>query len=288
VDEEAVMDEATKQLKLAQCEERRLRVLRGDGAIGILPVEEIEQMVATYRELAEAGVADAWLGLACYHLDDNGLHPSLEDAVADAARAVALGSIEARSMLVGMLPGFRSEEIDDLPHAADAHRAIDAARADDADGRNHHFAGLLAFHGFGTPRDVEAAFRLHELAAARGDVDAMFELYVLLSTGQGVSKDEAKSLAWCMKAAELGHARACYNLGAFYATGRGVEHDEAKALGWYEKASDAGNGRATATLAYMISQGSACVADPNRAEKLFELAEEQGFDVETFRERVGV
>jgi uncharacterized protein len=282
------MDEATKQLRLAQCEERRLRVLRGDGVIGIMPVEEIEQMVATYRELGEAGVAEAWLGLARYHLDDSGLLPSLEDAVANGARAVALGSVEARRVLVGALPRFRSEGLDDPPHAADAHRAIDAARAEDADGHNHHFAGLLAFHGFGTPRDAEAAFRLHEIAAARGDADAMFELYVFLSTGQGGSKDEAKALDWCTKAAERGHARACYNLGAFYATGRGVEQDEAKALGWYEKASDAGNGRATATLAYMVAQGSGYAPDPDRAEKLFELAEEQGFDVESFREQVGV
>jgi TPR repeat protein len=282
------MDEATKQLRLAQCEERRLRVLRGDELSGIMPVEEIEQMVATYRELGEAGLAEAWLRLARYHLDESGLHPSLEDAVAAAARAVALGSVEARGVLVGMLPAFRGEGLDDPPHAADAHRAVDAARAADAEGRNHHFAGLLAFHGFGTLRDAAAALRLHGVAAARGDADAMFELYALLSTEQGAAKDEAGALAWCTKAAELGHARACYNLGAFYATGRGVDQDEAKALGWYERASDAGNGRATATLAYMVAQGSGCPADPDRAERLFELAEEQGFDVERFREQLGV
>ena len=39
------------EMVLARCEEARLRVLRGDGTIGIMPVEEVRQMVADYEAL---------------------------------------------------------------------------------------------------------------------------------------------------------------------------------------------------------------------------------------------
>jgi len=282
------MDRELARLRLAQCEETRGRVLRGDGVIGILPVDEIEQMVANYRALGDAGMADAWLGLARYHLDDNGLHTSLADAADCACRALALGADDARALLTRLLPALRSAEVDDPPHAPDANSAVEAALARDDDGSAHYLAGLLAFHGFGRTKDLAACARLHEAAAKRGNADAMFELYVLLSTGTGVAKDEAAALSWCRAAGERDHARACYNLGAFYATGRGVAQDDAAALRWYERASNAGHGRATATLAYLVHSGTGCAADPDRAETLFELAAEQGFDVESFREQLGI
>jgi TPR repeat protein len=274
------------ELRLAQCEERRMRILRGDLAIGIMPIAEAEQMVEIYRALGDAGVAEAFVGLGSYHLDPNGVHPSIEDAAECACRAIVLGSLPGRDLLRRVLPALHAEELSDPPHAAGAARAIDAALADDTSGRAHYLAGLIAFHGFGRPKDLDACLRLQEEAAARGDTDAMFELYVLLSTGTGVAKDETAALAWCTKAAELDHPRACYNMGAFAATGRGVPLDEAAAKRWYERASDAGNGRATATLGYMLLSGSE--ADQARAEELFGLAEDQGFDVEGFLAQLGL
>lgn len=118
-------------------------------------------------------------------------------------------------------------------------------------GAAHYLLGLLDYHGLGGPKDARAAFAHHKKAAALEDVDAMFELYVLLSTGDGVAKDEKQALRWCKKAAEAGQPRACYNMGAFHATGNGVKKDEAKAIDWYERAAWAGHGRAAGTLAAM-------------------------------------
>jgi hypothetical protein len=274
------------ELRLAQCEERRQCVLRGDALIGIMPVEEIEQMVQIYRALGEAGVAAAWVGLGEYHLDASGVDLSLADATECACRAAALGSAEGRLLLLRVLFDFRADGYPDPAHAREARQAVEAAAATDS--LAAYLAGLLAFHGFGGKKDLKAAVRHHQAAAALGNTDAMFELYVHLSTGTGVPKDEAAALAWCEKAAALGHARACYNLGAFYATGRGVPKDAAKSLAWYEKAAQAGNGRATATLAYMVISGEGCPADPVRGEALFAQAAGQGFDVEGFRAQVGV
>src|SRR5262249_51924932 len=85
--------------------------------------------------------------------------------------------------------------------------------------------------------------------AKQKNPDAMFELYVLYSTGQGVAHDDKEALKWCKKAADMGQHRACYNMGAFYATGRGVPEDSALSEQWYRRAADAGNGQAAATLA---------------------------------------
>jgi len=274
--------------RLARCEELRLRVLRGDGALGILPAEQVRRLEREYRELAAAGVTGAWVGLARYHLDPNGLAFSVPDATRCACRAVALGSAEGRDELLRALPAFRSAGAPDPEHARAASDAVERALADDADGRWHHLAGFLAFHGFGRAEDAAACARLHRVAAERGEPDAMFELCVLYMNGVGVAQDRAEALAWCRKAARLGQPRACYNLGAFLATGNGLPQDLAEAQVWYGRASDAGHARATATLAVMVARGEGSTADPARARQLVERAAEQGFDTEGMAEELGL
>lgn len=275
---------------LSRCEEARLRILRGDGVIGIMPAEEVRQMVADYEALIARGVTEAAVGLAEYHLDENGLDYSPVAAAERAGAAVALGAKEARSVLRASVVRLRVEALEDPKNAQAAFVAIDQARGEaDADGDAAYHAALLTFHGYGTTKSLERCVALHEEAAAKGNAGAMFELYVLHSTGQGTPKDEAKALAWCVKAADKGMARACFNLGAFYATGRGgVERDEKKAFAWYGKASMQGHGKATATLAYMTLRGEGCTASVERAEELFEFAAAQGFDVAAFREQLGI
>lgn len=273
---------------LALCEETRMRVLRGDGIIGCLPVAEVEQMVSTYHALGARGVAAAWTGLARYHADLNGLHVSPESAARCAGEAVLLGSAEALGLLSQAVIALRSAGIPDPPNAGAVHDALAARLDEDPDGRITFTLGLLTCHGYGCAQDLAACVALHERAAARGCADAMFELYVLYATGQGTAPDDSVARAWCQRAAALGQARACYNLGSFYASGSGVPRDEATAQAWYRRASEAGNGRATAMLAYMVQRGEGSPPDPQGAEALFALAEAQGFDVEGFREEFGV
>ncbi len=275
-------------MDIEQCEDMRRRVIRGDAAIGILPVEEIEQMVASYETLGEAGEPRAWVGLGEYHLDDNGLDWSIEDAAECACRATALGSVDGAKLLRRVLPALRAEELEDPEHAAAARTKLASMLGADTSGELHHLYGLLLFHGFGGEKDLTGNVKHQSLAAERGHVDAQFELYVLLSTGTGAEKDDVTAMKHCVAAAEKGHGRAAYNLGAFYATGRGVPLDEAKAREWYGVASEAGNGRATATLAMMVMTGSGGEADEPRGEELFALAEEQGFDVDSFRDQIGI
>ena len=145
----------------------------------------------------------------------------------------------------------------------------------------------MTFRGFGTGSDPQESFRLHEVAAQRGNADGMFELYVLLSTGQGVAK-EARALQWCERAAAQDHGRALYNMGSFHATGRGVAQDPVRALGFYLRASQAGHGRASASAGVMFWTGDGTKTDRTRARQLFGLAGDQGYDVEALLDAVGI
>ncbi len=149
--------------------------------------------------------------------------------------------------------------------------------------------GLLYYNGeWWLEQDLKKSLDYHKRAATLGNADAMFELYVYYSTGQGVKKDAKVAVDWCMKAADLGQFRACFNMGAFYATGSGVPKDTTQSLKWYEKASAFGNGKASATLGVMYKTGDEVPQDDKKAEDYFNLSEEQNFDVDGFLEGFGI
>ncbi len=94
----------------------------------------------------------------------------------------------------------------------------------------------------------------HVEAAAAGNADAMFELYVLYTQGLGVEADGTAAQQWLERAAGADHPRALYNLGAAIASASTSAADMAKAASYYERAAQRGNARAAATLGVMILQ----------------------------------
>ena len=149
--------------------------------------------------------------------------------------------------------------------------------------------GLFYYNGeWWKERDLEKSVLYHTLAAELEYPDAMFELYVLYSTGDGVALDNKTALDWCKKAAFKGQTRACYNLGSFYATGNGVEQDTVQSIEWYDKASKGGHGKASATLGVMYHLGQEVKKDEGKAEKYFALSENQGFELDDFLLMLGI
>ena len=63
--------------------------------------------------------------------------------------------------------------------------------------------------------DHESAFNYWSRAAELGDVDSMFNLYVMHSEEMGVERDRVKERALLEKAAIAGHPGAIHNLGCF-------------------------------------------------------------------------
>jgi TPR repeat protein len=244
----------------------RSRVERGDVLIGILPADAVEEMVATYRALGQAGVGAAWHELGECYDRGIGVAPDRAAAVECWRRGADAGDREATLAFV------RDALYAANGDAVGAQRLIAPLLSNDDDGRAHVLAGHMALRGFGEASDACKSVELHRKAAEVENADAMFELHVLGSTGQGMELDQERDLDWCVRAADLGQPRACYNLGTFYAKGRGVPQDWTAALRWYERAAELGNARAAATLATMYEIGDGVEANPDRAAYWRELA----------------
>jgi TPR repeat protein len=259
-------------------------VVRGDCMIGILPIDAIYDVITALRRVAESGLAEGRDGLA--DLLAALAQQDLTHTTYEADTLVALASLPDRKakLLAARTWMYREDE----EHAEQAIAIAREACDDDDDGRAHVLIGYMTFRGFGTGTDPLESFRLHEIAAQRGNADGMFELYVLLSTGQGVAKDEARALQWCERAAAQDHVRALYNMGSVHATGRGLARDPVRALGLYLRASQAGHGRASAAAGVMLWTGDGTKTDRARARQLFDLAGDQGYEVEALIDAAGI
>jgi TPR repeat protein len=103
----------------------------------------------------------------------------------------------------------------------------------------------------GTPKELAAE------AAAKGDLDAMFELgSIALSKGE-----YAGARAWLKKASDKNHAPSMAALGFLYFKGFGVAEDTAKARGLYEQSAKAGAHRGFEQFGPLIPVWSCGVAE---------------------------
>jgi TPR repeat protein len=97
--------------------------------------------------------------------------------------------------------------------------------------------------GSGVSKDRVKAAQCYRKAADGGNTSAMV-LYGHLgrNTGYGVPLDDAQSAAWYRKAANLGDASGMFWLGMAYWTGRGVSPDSAEAYKWLNLSAANGQG----------------------------------------------
>jgi hypothetical protein len=259
---------------LAHARALRQRIERGETADARDLASVAAEMFGTYRAVAIAGEPAAWRELVECYVRGIGCSPRAATSGVDAREARRRGA-EAGDRECGLT--WAREELDrPEPDHALLHRVLAPLLADDPDGRAHLIAGYVAFRGLGEPASPSKSASLQRIAAEKGNADAMFELYVHASTGQGMERDEEEALRWCTRAAELGQDRACYNLGAFHATGRGVPQDWAAAVKWYERAAELGNGRAAAALATMYRLGEGVDVDAARAAQWDQVAASRG------------
>lgn len=270
----------------AACTALAGRIDRGDMMIGILPVDATGIVVAG---LSAAATATAWITLGrCYLGVDGALLPPvaslpgipqdnpLERARACFAQAAALGDRDGAVLFARTC----ADAPPDTQRAAREHLRPHAATDPEA----RYRLGLVE-QWLGDPA---AAVPHHEWAAARGDADAAFELYVLHSTGTGVPLDEETGRTWLLRAADLGQHRALYNLGAAHATGSGFPADLTVAAAYYRRAADAGNSRAAAMLGYMYLTGEGVTGDETTAAHWFDTADDLGHPVDEWLDQLGL
>jgi len=275
------------------CGEIDGRILRADMMIGILPVDAPEVMIQGYAATALVGRAAGWVRLGRWYLDEGVGQPvawpsehGFPDAAAEPVGAALRCFAEAAA---------RGDRTGALMFASTSRRGSEQAKrvalalltpflADDGGGEATYWYGLVQ-HTLGEAR---SAVVTQERAAALGNADAMFELYVLHVKGYGVPQSDAAAHEWLVRAADLDQPRALYNVAAGYATGRGFPKDGAAAAVYYERAANAGNAQAAATLGVMYLFGDGVDEDPAAAARWLARAEEDGFDVHGWLERLGL
>jgi TPR repeat protein len=267
--------DAERLVKAARAAMAALELRVKDPALGLPPVDrdlllEVHGLILRAVErAAELGSDEGALWLGDIRYDDQDMDGAMALFVAQAEAGHPLGAAKAAELI------RRLERAD---RYADALRWLDAALARDPNGMVHYTRGLYAFNGLGCPADRAAAFRLHEQAAARGNADAMFELYAMLAQGAGCAADPARAVQWCVRAAEGGNIRAMANLGGMYATGNGLPRDSARSVEWYARAAENGHGRAAASLGCMYALGQEVERDEGKARWYFARAEALGYD----------
>ncbi len=93
----------------------------------------------------------------------------------------------------------------------------------------------------GKDRNYAEAMHWFQLAADKGNDEAMNDIAIMYESGLGVTRNYDKSLYWRRLAAEKGNNAAMFGIGSMYVDGLGVKQDYAEAMRWYRKAADAGN-----------------------------------------------
>jgi uncharacterized protein len=128
-----------------------------------------------------------------------------------------------------------------------------------------------------TRGDYPAAVRLWEAEAAKGDVDALFNLAQAYKLGKGVPQDLAKAEMLFGQAAAKGHLQASDNYGLLLFQ-RG---ERERALPYISAAADRGDPRAQYLVGIAHFNGDLLAKDWVRAYALVSLAQQQGLSQAT-------
>jgi len=136
-------------------------------------------------------------------------------------------------------------------------------------------AGCYA-NGEGVERDDKKTVEIYERAMNMGSADAAYKLGWCYDTGFGVKQDVFKAVELYQKSADEGCVPAMFNVAVCYYNGEGTEQDQKKAAEMYRKAADNGHTKAMKNLAVCYSKGTGVPQDDKEAVKLWQLAADKG------------
>lgn len=191
-----------------------------------------------YQMAAEQGDALAQCALAGCYSEGRGVRQDLAHAFAWYEKAAAQNLPQAQWNLGELyatgLPGVK----------ADAKKATTLCKR----AANAGFVPAQATLGalFARAKKHDRALHWWSMAAAQGDLEALFNAGQSYRLGLGVQKNETKAFTLLLKAAQGGLAVAQSRIGLAYATGDGVALDVIEAAKWFELAALGGDAAASA------------------------------------------
>ncbi|KAG9298800.1 hypothetical protein G9A89_015821 [Geosiphon pyriformis] len=111
--------------------------------------------------------------------------------------------------------------------------------------------------GFGTARDQEKIFHLHQTLANSGNADGQCVLGHCYLKGIGTNQDLNQAFSWYLKSAEAGSMYGQFNLATCYEYGLGTSVNLPHAIRWYQAALITGYDNAAAPLERLLTQRAA-------------------------------
>ena len=115
-------------------------------------------------------------------------------------------------------------------------------------------------------------FEFNMRAAEKEHPNALFNVALMYSKGNGVQQDKQKAAEFYQKSANFGVSKAEFNLARLYMKGEGVEQNKQKAIELFEKAATHGNAKAQTTLALMYSTGDGVKKNYEKTVELYKKA----------------
>ncbi|MEN0066053.1 MAG: tetratricopeptide repeat protein [Myxococcota bacterium] len=264
-----------------RAQDLKSRIWLGDVQLGHLDAEAPQRMLDHLQAAAAAGDLEAFVELGEAYADGVGFQneiPVDDERALDAFEAGAerghfVAALRYLRLCLQRRPGPEG--------AGRLARWIEWLTEEDPEGEAHWIAGVAARRGYGLPQDLVAAVEWLEIAASRNHSEAMWELYEIMSQGEGrVAADRGAAHRWCVTAARGGHVQAAYALAQELAQqGDGVG-DLVTAAEWFERAAHGGHPEARLALGILYLTGAGVPADPQAAAAWFDEAEESGLDVD--------
>lgn len=136
--------------------------------------------------------------------------------------------------------------------------------------------GLMALRGFGETRNPAKAVKLCRRAALRGYARAETGLGCFYWDGEFLPEDRVAAVAWWQRAAQQKDAEAKMWLGHALILGEGIARDASEGLALVREAAEAGEAEAQSYLGAMLLDGRAGPTDAQEAREWLTKAAGQG------------
>ncbi len=137
--------------------------------------------------------------------------------------------------------------------------------------------GRMAFEGLNdVNRDHGEARVWFEMAARWGHAEALSMLGLMALRGFGETRDPAKAVELCRRAALRGYARAETGLGGFYWEGEFLPQDRVAAVAWWQRAARQKDAEAKMWLGHALILGEGIARDASAGLALVREAAEAG------------
>jgi len=132
------------------------------------------------------------------------------------------------------------------------------------------------------PHSKDSLSQTTRSLAEAGDAEAQFSLGFCFAS-QGSEPDYSQAAHWYQKAADQSHALAQFNLGVMYDRGQGIPRDEVRSMLWLGKAAQLGDAGAQYLLGMrrnrlgLAQEPAAALESRIEAYKWLQLAAAQGY-----------